>query len=51
MERREVRAEARGRSCFNMTAELPEDAESEVKWECGVAMGENCRLGGEANEL
>jgi hypothetical protein len=43
MERREARAEARGRSCFNMTAELPEDTKSDVKGQSGVAMGENCR--------
>ena len=42
MERREVRAEARGMSCLNMTAGLPEDTERKMKEECGVAMGERC---------
>jgi hypothetical protein len=51
MERREARAEARGMSCFNMAAGLPEDTESEVKRGCSVAMGEKCRVEGEANEL
>lgn len=51
MERREARAEARGKSCFNMTAELPEDTKSEVERECGVAMGEKCCVEGETNEL
>ena len=51
MERREARAEARGTSCFNMTAELPEVTEGEVERKCGVAMGEKCCSKREANEL
>ena len=49
MARREVRAEARGMSCLNMTAGLPEDTERRMNGERGVAMGERCLGSSEAN--